>query len=72
MNYSTLIKALHESMILSQEEFANYLGVSFATVNRLEKGHHEPTYAAKRKIIALCKKHNISLDTGVGDLEDGK
>lgn len=46
MNYSTLIKALRESMILSQEEFANYLGVSFATVNRWEKGHHEPTYTA--------------------------
>ena len=72
MNYSALIKALRESMILSQEEFAKYLGVSFATVNRWEKGHHEPTYAAKRKIIAICKKHNISLDTGMGDLEDGK
>lgn len=72
MNYSTLIKALRKSMILSQEEFANYIGVSFATVNRWEKGHHEPTYAAKRKIIVLCKKHNISLDTGVGDLEDGR
>lgn len=72
MNYSVLIKALRESMILSQEEFAKYLGVSFATVNRWEKGHHEPTYAAKRKIIALCKKHNISLDTGMGDSEDGK
>ena len=72
MNYSALIKALRESMILSQEEFAKYLGVSFATVHRWEQGHHEPTYAAKRKIIALCKKHNISLDTGMGDLEDGK
>ena len=72
MNYSALIKALRESMILSQEEFAKYLGVSFATVNRSEKGHHEPTYAANSKIIALCKKHNISLDTGMGDLEDGK
>lgn len=40
MNHSTLIKALRESMILSQEEFANYIGVSFATVNRWEKGHH--------------------------------
>ena len=28
MNYSTLIKALRESMILSQKEFAKYLGVS--------------------------------------------
>ncbi len=72
MNYSVLIKALRESMILSQEEFAKYLGVSFATVNRWEKGHHEPTYAAKRKIIALCKKQNISFDTDLGDSEDAK
>ncbi len=72
MNYSVLIKALRESMILSQEEFAKYLGVSFATVNRWEKGHHEPTYAAKRKIIALCKKQKISFDTDLGDSEDAK
>ncbi len=72
MNYTVLIKTLRESMVLSQEEFAKYLGVSFATVNRWEKGHHEPTYAAKRKIIALCKKQNISLDTDLGDSEDAK
>ena len=72
MNYSVLIKKLRESMILSQEEFAKYLGVSFATVNRWEKGHHEPTYAAKRKIIALCKKQNISLDAHLGDSEDAE
>ena len=72
MNYSALIKVLRESMIFFQEEFAKHLGVSFATVNRWENGHHEPTYAAKRKIIAMCKKHNISLNTGMGDLEDDR
>lgn len=72
MNYSALIKVLRESMILSQEEFAKYLGVSFATVNRWERGHHEPTYSAKRKIITLCKKYNISLNNGMEDSEDGR
>ena len=72
MNYSMLIKTLRESMTLSQEEFAKCLGVSFATVNRWEKGHHEPTYAAKRKILTLCKMQTISLDTGIGDLGDGR
>lgn len=43
-------------MILSQEEFANYIGVSFATVNRWEKGHHEPTYAAKKKNHRVMQK----------------
>ena len=72
MNYSALIKALRESMILLQKEFAKCLEVSFATVNRWEKGHHEPAYGAQRKIIALCKKYNMSLNTGMGDLKDGK
>jgi DNA-binding transcriptional regulator YiaG len=59
MDYSKAIKELRERMMLSQEEFAEKLGVSFATVNRWENGHHEPTYKARRKIVALCKKHGI-------------
>lgn len=49
-------------MPLSQEEFAKKLGVSFATVNRWEKGHHEPTYKARRQIAALCEKHKVKME----------
>lgn len=66
MNYSKAIKELREAMVLSQEEFAEKLGVSFATVNRWENGHHEPTYKAKRKIIFLCKKYGIEIKTDEG------
>lgn len=59
MDYSKLIKELREKMILSQAELAELLGVSFASVNRWEMGHHEPTFSSKRKIVALCKKHKI-------------
>ena len=62
MNYSKLIKELREKMILSQAELAELLGVSFASVNRWEMGHHEPTIKSKRKIVALCKKHKIRID----------
>ncbi len=72
MVYPKLIKALRESMILSQEEFAKFFGVSFATINRWERGHHEPSYAAKRKIVALCKKRNINLDEGSEGTRNGK
>ncbi len=64
MDYAKLIKELRERMVLSQEEFAVKMGVSFATVNRWEKGHHEPTYKAKRQIIALCKKYKIPMEEG--------
>lgn len=49
-------------MILSQAELAELLGVSFASVNRWEMGHHEPTIKLKRKIVVLCKKHKIRID----------
>lgn len=62
MNYSKAIKELREAMVLSQEEFAEKLGVSFATVNRWENGHHEPTYKARRKIISLCKKYGVAIE----------
>lgn len=62
MDYSKLIKELREKLILSQAELAELLGVSFASVNRWEMGHHEPTIKSKRKIVALCKKHKIKTE----------
>ena len=62
MDYSKPIKELREKMILSQAELAELLGVSFASVNRWEQGHHEPTIKSKRKIVALCKKHKIKIE----------
>ena len=59
MNYSEQIKAIRESLLLTQTELAEMLGVTFATVNRWEKGHHEPTIKQKRAIRELCRKHKI-------------
>lgn len=46
MDYKSIIKLLRKKLILSQQELADLLGVSFSTVNRWEKGHHEPTIKA--------------------------
>ncbi len=43
MKYPEAIKTLRHKMILSQMEFAEKLGVSFATINRWETGKHDPT-----------------------------
>ncbi len=51
-DYSKVIKELRSKMTLSQVEFAQLLGVSFASVNRWETGKHEPTIKIKRKIKA--------------------
>lgn len=60
-DYQKMIVSLRNKLILSQEEFAKLLGVSFASVNRWERGHHEPTIKVKRKIIELCMKHKVEL-----------
>lgn len=62
MNYQKLIKDLRERLILSQEDFAKLLDVSFSTVNRWETGKYEPTIKVKRKIIELCNNNNIDIE----------
>ena len=49
------IKRIRTNMLLTQEEFAKRVGVSFETVNRWENGKHEPTMKAKRKIKRLLE-----------------
>lgn len=60
-DYQKMIVSLRNKLILSQEEFAKLFGVSFASVNRWERGHHEPTIKVKRKIVELCEKQGIQL-----------
>ena len=62
MDYQRLVKELRVKLILSQQEFADLLNVSFASINRWETGKHEPTIKAKRKIVELCKTNNIDLE----------
>lgn len=60
-DYRKMIISLRNKLIMSQEDFAEYLGVSFASVNRWEKGHHEPTIRFKKRIVQLCKENGIDL-----------
>lgn len=62
MDYQKLVKALREKLILSQQELAEYIGVSFASINRWETGKFEPTIKVKRKIVELCKENNINVE----------
>ena len=63
MNWSKIIKDLRNKMLLSQKELANLLGVSFASINRWENGHNEPTIKIKRKIKELCDREKINIDS---------
>ena len=59
MNYQKLVKAIREKMILSQDELARLLHVSFSTVNRWETGKFNPTMKMKKKL------HNLFLKAGI-------
>ena len=50
------INKLRQDCLLSQEDFARELGVSFATVNRWETEKNYPTYKAIRMVDDYCKK----------------
>ena len=61
-DYPELVKKLRDKLIISQEELAKLLEVSFATINRWGNGHTEPTIKAKRKLFELCKENGSEVE----------
>lgn len=59
MKWSESIKILRNKMLLTQTEFAEKLGVSFASVNRWENGGYEPTMKVKRELMRLMKEYKV-------------
>ncbi len=62
------IKALRKELNLSQQEFADELGIKRGTVANYEVGRNEPIDAV---ITLICRRFNVSeqwLRTGVGEM----
>lgn len=59
MSFGEEIKRIRLKTLLSQEDFAKELGVSYSTVNRWEREHTKPNYNAMKKINEYCKNHHI-------------
>ena len=74
MSFAEDIKNLRQNCLLSQEDFAKELGVSFATVNRWETGKNQPTYKALRIIDEYCKNHNVDFQVNTAErgVENGE
>ena len=51
MEFKDKFKAARLEMMMSQEEIAKELGVSFATVNRWETGRNKPNFKAQKHFI---------------------
>lgn len=54
-----LLRAIRANLSLTQEQLADQLGVSFATVNRWEGGSNAPQKAALATIVALAAKAGV-------------
>jgi type I restriction enzyme M protein len=55
-NLPTTLRAIRAQLDLTQEQLAERLGVSFATVNRWEGGLSKPQRAAREAILALARE----------------
>ena len=51
MDFSEAIKEIRQECYMSQQAFANELGVSFSTVNRWEKDKAIPNYQTMKRLV---------------------
>ncbi|MEH1813780.1 MAG: helix-turn-helix transcriptional regulator [Nostoc sp.] len=61
-----LIRQFRSITSLTQEQFAAFLGITYSTVNRWEKGHAKPSSLAMQKIEGMLKQmgdlgHKVSV-----------
>lgn len=56
-----LVKQIRQFTGLSQTEMAKKLSVQFATINRWENGHSQPTRLAQESLYALCEDFNVPI-----------
>ncbi len=59
MEIKTTLRAIRAKLDLTQEQLADRLGVSFATINRWEGGTTKPQKAAQEAIAALAAEANV-------------
>ncbi len=64
MNYAKLIKILREKLFMTQEEFAEYIGSTYGTVNRWENGKFAPTIKMKKKLYRLFVENRLIEEYG--------
>ena len=60
--YPALLRAVRARLDLTQEQLADRLGVSFASVNRWEGGVNTPQKAAREAIMALAAEAGVDAD----------
>ena len=47
------ILTIRQKLHMTQEEFANYIGITMSTISRWENGHSKPTRLATKTLLEL-------------------
>ncbi len=61
MEFSEKLRKVRELLNLSQETLARELGLSFATINRLETGKSKPCYDTIKKFEEFCSQKGLKV-----------
>ncbi len=72
MSFSNDIRKIRHKCLMSQSDFANALGVSFATVSRWESGKSKPNFKTMKLINSFCETQGIDFDVSKQLLEEEK
>lgn len=62
MDISGELKRIRMLSLLSQQDFANAIGVSYCTVNRWENNRAIPNYKTLKKVKLFCEKNEIEFN----------
>ena len=60
-DYAALVRAIREHLGLTQEQFAQELGVSFSTVNVWENAKREPLPFLRKRLLEMAEEAGLSV-----------
>ncbi len=63
MSFPKEVKRIRQRSFLTQQDFADKIGVAFSTVNRWESGRAKPNLKAMKSINAFCLENNLPYET---------
>ena len=61
MGFAMQLKDVRGMLLISQEEMAKLLGVSFSTINRLENGKTKPSFITQKRFEKVCQEKGIKV-----------
>ena len=70
MKFQEKIKYVRSVLGVSQADMARAMGVSFATVNRWEKGERNPSALGEKAFADYCSSENIIFNGNGNDVTD--